>query len=152
MQIVCNYEGVDKVEQRVENQIKASGMRITAARIAVLSLLQTFRKPLTVAEIMGLLRGKLFDQATVYRTLAALVEHGLVRPIQIHSLTTSYEAQNLPHHHHLVCEECGYVEDVYTCAVEQVTPDVEGSFSRVTGHTLEFQGICTQCDAARQVS
>ena len=141
---------MDKVDKRVENQIRQSGLRVTPARIAVLSLLQTFRKPLTVAEIMGLMRGKLFDQATVYRTLSSLVEHGLVRSLQIRPSTTSYEAENLPHHHHLVCIECGYVEDVYVCAVEQVTPEVGGSFSRVTGHNLEFQGICSQCDQVQE--
>lgn len=148
LRIICKYEDVEKSHTSVHNQLRSSGLRVTPARQAVLELLQTMRKPFTAADIIGLLRSKHFDQATVYRTLAALVEQSLVRTVSVREGVTSYEAGDLPHHHHLICERCGYVEDVQGCALQSLPPVTDSGFDRVTEHKLEFSGICQRCAVA----
>lgn len=50
------------------------------------------------------------------------------------------------HHHHIVCEDCGRVSHLEVCLPAGLTVKVEGSSGfRVTGHHLEFQGLCSEC-------
>lgn len=145
MRIICKYGYVDKSQTNVHNQLRNSGLRVTPARRAVLDLLQTMRKPLTATEIIGLLRNQGFDQATVYRTLTTLADQSLIRPISVKAGVMSYEAGSLPHHHHLVCERCGYVEDIHDCMLTAMPSPKASGFERVLDHALEFTGICRQC-------
>jgi Fur family transcriptional regulator, ferric uptake regulator len=50
------------------------------------------------------------------------------------------------HHHHIVCEDCGRVSHLEVCLPAVLTVKVEGTSGfRVTGHHLEFQGLCAEC-------
>jgi Fe2+ or Zn2+ uptake regulation protein len=50
------------------------------------------------------------------------------------------------HHHHIVCEDCGRVSHLEVCLPAGLTGRVEGASGfRVTGHHLEFQGLCAEC-------
>lgn len=143
VRIVCNYVYVDNWGKLTEDLLREAGLRATPARIAVLSLLRTHRKPLNPSEIIGLLNGQPIDQATIYRTLSSLAEAKLVNTVPIKAGVVSYESKALPHHHHVICDRCGYVEDVDGCMV--VTPDPGSRFAEIHEHTLEFSGICSQC-------
>jgi len=57
------------------------------------------------------------------------------------------------HHHHLICQVCGSVEDLDGCllqsdALDAIRERVRRSRSfRLTGHDLKLIGICRRCDA-----
>lgn len=123
--------------------LKEVGLRATPARIAILGLLQADARPTEVKTILRKLKAKAPDQATVYRVLSSLVEAGLVKTVSLKAGIESYEIADLPHHHHLTCEKCGYVEDVEVC-IKTPTP-TSRSFRSVNSHRLEFSGICNNC-------
>lgn len=57
------------------------------------------------------------------------------------------------HHHHLVCQECGGVEDLDGCLLEDEVLDAirqrvwRSRNFRLTGHDLKLFGLCRRCDA-----
>jgi len=132
---------VDKKE-RIKKQLRQAGFKATPARVALLALLEERAKPLEVSVIMGQIKVEA-DQATVYRALRLLAQAGLVRRVQMQAGAAHYEFAALPHHHHLICEKCGLVEDVMVCCDNQ--RPLVASFSQVTNHNLEYSGICNDC-------
>lgn len=84
--------------------------------------------------------------ATVYKTLETLVEIGEIRVALVSKGKTLYDTR-LDHHHHFVCEQCGYVEDVNikldcleNCGPSHMKKDYQVSQSEVV-----FKGICINC-------
>lgn len=142
VQIVCKYVGVQKEDHKL--QLRGANLRATPARLALLSTLAEERKPLAVSEITKAM-GLDIDQATIYRVLGRLVEAGLIKRLAIKSGISHFELADRPHHHHLICEQCGLVEDVTVCCDDP--KPVAVSFSKVTSHTLEYAGICEACAA-----
>jgi len=91
--------------------------------------------------------------SSIYRTLTVLDEHGIVAPHHGRDGVTRYElAEPLQdHHHHLVCVECGRIDDVEFGPVAERS--VKGAVAAVaaqhgfavTDHSLEIEGRCKRC-------
>lgn len=128
---------------QVKSQLRGAGLRATPARMAVLRLLQECAEPMDVQDMLRGLGRRAPDQATVYRNLSALVTAGLVKEVALKVRVVNYEVADLPHHHHLICEKCGFVEGV-TVRCDDLKP-VKKSFRTVKSHNLEFVGICQKC-------
>jgi Fe2+ or Zn2+ uptake regulation protein len=82
-----------------------------------------------------------------------LEDAGIVRPHHSSKSVTRYELSEwlTGHHHHLVCQECGTVEDV---EMDQETErQLEEIVTRIgsvvafepTDHALEIDGVCARC-------
>lgn len=145
-----------KAQKQAENYkslLREKGLKATPARVALLSLLARAKTPLTVEEIIKGVSGDGFDQATVYRSLGALREEGLVRLVDFQHGHAHYELKPEKDHHHLVCTVCDRVEDFHMCLSEQIIQAAlkESSyFKKVDEHSLELFGVCTSC--ARKVN
>lgn len=124
------------------DQLRNVGLRVTPARVAVLQALTNQNSP---TEVHGIMRGmkNSVNQATVYRILRVFTRAGLVKSVVIQGGGVRYELASLPHHHHVVCEKCGRMEDVEGCLVRGVPSN--RSFAAITGHRLEFLGVCKKC-------
>ena len=108
--------------------------------------------PRSAAELNTELAG-VVPVSSVYRTLAVLEEAGVVEPHHSAKGITRYEIAEwlAGHHHHLVCINCGTVEDIklpktMENQLERLVGQVSGlsSFS-ASGHSLEVDGYCTRC-------
>ena len=102
---------------------RSAGLRRTRALEAVLKRLVTASKPLTLADVAGspALRNGC-DQATVYRLLTRLEEHGIIRRLGLHD-RSAYYFMLFPGHHndYLICTECGVIEKLdLACPVEKL--------------------------------
>ena len=131
--------------------LRGSGLKATAARVAVLDALRRAAAPLSVRRALAAIPKGLADQATVYRILEVLEERGLVRPVDLRHGHKHYELASLPHHHHLICTGCGRTEDVAACDADRLARLAQRHsrhFAVVTQHALEFFGLCRRC--ARQ--
>jgi Fe2+ or Zn2+ uptake regulation protein len=91
--------------------------------------------------------------SSLYRSLALLEEAGVVTPHFGARGVTRYELAEwlTGHHHHLVCLDCGTVEDValprtYEESVEELVEGI-GALSSFTplSHALEIEGRCSRC-------
>jgi len=93
---------------------------------------------------------KRVSRATVYRTLAKLVEAGLLRRIELGSRTVYDHDYGYPAHDHLVCEDCNSMTEFQSAELEALLEKVAGAYNfRATGHTLVVSGLCAACAAER---
>jgi len=125
--------------------IKKRGQRITIQKKEVLEALQ--KKPQSVLQIFNSIQSKnsTIDKATIYRILANLIELGVVKEINLGGRESCYELSYCEHHHHLVCENCGQVEDVKLCEDMILREVQKRSDFKIKNHSLEFFGICNKC-------
>ncbi|MCL6616386.1 MAG: transcriptional repressor [Anoxybacillus ayderensis] len=87
--------------------------------------------------------------ATVYRTLELLTELKIVDKINFGDGVSRYDLrkEGAAHfHHHLVCIECGAVDEIQEDLLEDVEAIVERDWNfKIKDHRLTFHGICYRC-------
>ena len=93
-------------------ELHEAGSKATPGRLALLKVLEHGRKPLTIKEIQQTLKD--LNLVTLYRALGALVEAGLVRQGVV-GRVARFEYAGKPHHHHLVCTDCGFEQTCRIC-------------------------------------
>jgi Fur family ferric uptake transcriptional regulator len=90
------------------------------------------------------------SRATIYRTLAKLVDAGLLRRIEVGSRTVYEHDYGYPQHEHMFCERCGKMIEFQNEAIQSALQNVcAAQHFQVTGHTLVVRGVCEQCNRAR---
>lgn len=131
-----------------KTELNEAALRATPARLALMKLLETANTPLDVQSMISFLEKQHIktDPATVFRIINMFTDKGLVKQIQLHEGKFRYELTNKPAHHHLVCEHCGSIEDISSCNIAALEKEIENKKQfTVTNHSLEFFGICKQC-------
>lgn len=129
------------------DRLRAAGLRVTAARLAVLTSLREGGHQ-GVEAITEAVRGRMGSVSTqaVYDVLRALTATGLARRIEPAGSAALFEARTGDNHHHLVCRSCGAVADV-DCAVGQapcLRPATTAGYL-VDEADVTYWGICGAC-------
>jgi len=142
-QLRCKMELTAK---SIEGIMRREGYKLTPQRRAVLNAIDLSHDHLTPADIYRKARREHsgIGLVTVYRTLDILDRLGLI--CEVHSAGNGRSClmrRPREHHHHIVCSECGTVEDFTDCDLSEL----EQRLSRETGfeiesHILEFSGHC----------
>lgn len=93
--------------------LKSEGLRVTPQRFAVYANLLARTDHPTADQILSDLNqnGPTSSQATVYSSLQALRDAGLVREVLLEEGVCRYDA-NMEPHHHFRCKSCGTIEDI----------------------------------------
>lgn len=148
--IPMNQQTID-VREALRNRIRASGLRSTAPRVAVLEHLESLTAPASHAEICEALESTGFDRATLYRNLMDLTEAGLLSRDDLgdhvwrFSLRRANEESHEAAHPHFTCEDCGEV----SCLPEvSVKVPREGSVPRsiaARAVRVQIRGRCDEC-------
>lgn len=87
------------------------------------------------------------NRATVYRTLETLVELGLATRMAHQGSQGRYDP-HVERHHHLICERCGAVEDMFSAPLDGLRLPQPASGFRARDYTVQFRGLCGSCAAA----
>ncbi len=135
----------------VSDRISRTGQRPTRNRLAIVEALHAAPRPLTIHEILD--AQPQLAQSSVYRNLVVLEQARTVRRIVTDHEFARYElAEDLTgHHHHLICVECGAVEDVDAPAgLERSVHNAAEQIARSTGfrtehHRIDLLGRCKRC-------
>lgn len=131
-------------------KFRAAGLRATPQRRAVWSAFGTMGdEHLAADEVFGRARRELpeLSRATVYNTLAAFVEAGLLQAVESRGATL-YDPNPDQDHHHFRCRACDRLYDVHVEGVENLR--VSGGEKFIVDHkTLLLRGLCPDCSAAR---
>ncbi len=110
-----------KHTQSLENAVevlRVGGFRATTSRAQLLLLLEKAGTPLSIQEIAETWKGKAPDITTLYRSLTDLSSAGIVRRIDLNTGTAHFEyTPSRPHHHHIICNDCGKVEELEHCSI-----------------------------------
>ena len=101
-----------------------------------------------IADLKG--AGVNASRATVYRTLAKLVDAGLLRRIEIDSRAYYEHDYGYPQHEHLYCGECGKMIEFQHPDIEAALRDIAAQHNfQMSGHTLVIRGVCLECNRRR---
>jgi Fur family peroxide stress response transcriptional regulator len=126
--------------------LKSRGLRVTPQRFAVYAnLLDRCDHPTAEQLLHDLNRtAPTSSQATIYTSLQALCEAGLVREVLLEEGVCRYDANVAPHHH-FRCRCCGKIRDIAwddleTVALKHVPPGV-----RVESYEVILHGHCENC-------
>lgn len=134
-------------ERSARDELRHHGLKATAGRIAVLDALRI--RPHSDA---AALHAAVLDTMpaaslqSVYNALTDLTGAGLLRRIEPAGRSALYERRTGDNHHHLVCRDCGRIEDI-DCAVGAapcLTVSDDHGFV-VDEAEVTFWGICSSC-------
>lgn len=133
------------MKQDFKKILRDAGLKSTSQRLAVIKILSEIKHPETAQEIHK--RLKKLDLVTLYRTLTSFEKSQIVRRVDLHKDAVYYEL-NVNHHHHIVCTNCGKLEDFELCDMDKLTKRIvakASNFKTVSEHSLELFGVCNTC-------
>jgi Fe2+ or Zn2+ uptake regulation protein len=139
------------LHDEADARLRRVNQRLTAKRAAVIEVLAAAPRPLTIPEILAARDG--LAQSSVYRNLVLLEGAGVVHRIVTTDEFARFElAEELTgHHHHLICSQCGTVEDVpASSGLEASLADAVAQIDASTGfrtkaHRIDLVGLCRDC-------
>jgi Fe2+ or Zn2+ uptake regulation protein len=146
------------VHVEVSRRFVQHNQRYSSKRRAIVSMLETSDRPLTILEILQ--RSKSFKgtkneiaQSSLYRNLVVLEEVGAVQRVVSTDDNGRYELNEeiLGHHHHMLCSICGDVRDVTVPAqLEEELDNALTQLAKRSGfkldqHRLDLIGRCENC-------
>ena len=131
---------VDALERTMER----AGHRVTAPRRALLATMQGLGDHFTAEGLVA--ASPSVGRATVFRTLRLLQDIGTLCQVVLDDGTVEYRLTSGGHHHHIVCSQCGAVNDFASCDIQDLLTEL----GRRTGydieaHRLEVYGRCSSC-------
>jgi Fur family transcriptional regulator, ferric uptake regulator len=128
--------------------LKASGLKATLPRLKILEIFQNSEvRHLTAEDVYKILLAENMDVglATVYRVLTQFEQAGLLHRNHFETGKAIFELNAGSHHDHLVCVDCGRVEEFYDEQIESRQHMIakERGFS-IAEHALAIYGTCTK--------
>ncbi|MPZ43544.1 MAG: ferric iron uptake transcriptional regulator [Betaproteobacteria bacterium] len=130
--------------------LKSSGLKATLPRLRILNLFENASvRHMSADDIYRLLMQEGLDigLATVYRVLTQFEQAGLLIRHHFESGKAVFELNQGGHHDHLVCLQCGRVEEFYDAEIEKRQERIahERGFS-IHEHSLSLYVDCTKPD------
>ena len=130
--------------------LKESGLKATLPRRKILELFEASKvRHLSAEDVYNALLAEGIDEglATVYRVLTQFEQAGLLSRQHFETGKAIYELNQGGHHDHLVCLQCGRVEEFYDAEIEKRQGDVARQRGfRLHGHSLALYADCTKPD------
>jgi Fur family ferric uptake transcriptional regulator len=132
------------------SQLRRAGLKITVPRLKILDILASsqprhlsaedvYRRLLESNEDIGL--------ATVYRVLTQFESAGLVTRHHFEGGTAVFELNEGEHHDHIVCMDCGRVEEFSDEGIEERQRQIAQRLGfEISDHSLTLHGRCVRPD------
>ncbi len=139
---------VEQISPRA-HRLREAGHKLTNARLTVLDVLENSGGHLTSAEVLDKVEqvDSTIGRASVFRTLDLLTSLSIIRPTYLNSsMTPTYVLMPGGHHHHVVCTNCNRIIEFEDCGLAAIAAELEKRLHvKLTGHLLEFYGVCEKC-------
>ena len=107
----------------------------------LISLLEKSNLPIAVGDILKKIPA---NKTTIYRELEQFVKQGIVSEVEFGDGKKRYELSR-EHHHHLVCRDCGNIEDIEIDENKLFKNINSQSNFLIENHNIEFFGKCRKC-------
>ena len=136
-----------RAPHELSTAFRAIGLKVTPQRQVLFRLLHD-NESHPSAEALHLAASAVMpgiSLRTVYQTLNDLVAMGELQQLQLSSGSARFDP-NVDDHHHVVCDRCGAVRDVYVSGLDAISPDPSGlDGSHISTADLVFRGTCATC-------
>jgi Fur family ferric uptake transcriptional regulator len=130
------------------DELKNSGLKATLPRIKVLEVFQkTQQRHMSAEDVYKMLLGEGADVglATVYRVLMQFEQAGILSRTHFETGKAVFELNEGKHHDHLVCLDCGRVEEFFDAEIEKRQRAVATSRGfELQDHALALYAACTK--------
>jgi len=142
--------GSDGRTTTILERLRSEGSRLTAARRALVeALVEADDHHVTADDLVAAVHrsAPAVHRSTVYRTLDALEQAGVVEHVHLGHGRAVYHLTD-DRHHHLVCDRCGAVVQVPETVVAPLRDElVDGYGFMVNGRHFALPGVCRACAA-----
>jgi len=136
------------------SELKSSGLKATLPRLKILEVFHRAShgaklRHLSAEDVYKALIADHLDVglATVYRVLQQFEQAGLLRRNHFEQGRAVYELNEGAHHDHLVCLNCGRVEEFFDAEIEQRQQKIAKSRGfTLQDHALALYGACNKPD------
>ena len=130
------------------DELKSTGLKATIPRLKILEVFQGGdERHMTAEDVFRVLLREHSDVglATVYRVLTQFEQAGILSRSHFESGKAVYELNNGQHHDHLVCLDCGRVEEFYDAEIEKRQNAVaKAKGFTITDHALSLYASCNK--------
>lgn len=130
-------------------ELRRAGLKVTIPRLRILELLEQGQgRHMSAEEVYHDLHagGEDIGLATVYRVLTQFEQVGLVKRHHFEGSSAVFELNQGPHHDHIVCIQCGRVDEFMDATIEEQQRQVAQRLGyAMTGHSLHIYGVCASC-------
>jgi Fur family ferric uptake transcriptional regulator len=130
------------------DELKSTGLKATLPRLKILEIFQQgAQRHMTAEDVFRVLLEVRSDigLATVYRVLTQFEQAGILSRSHFESGKAVYELNEGQHHDHLVCLDCGRVEEFYDAEIEKRQNDVATAKGFIIAdHALSLYAHCTR--------
>ena len=136
------------------DELKNTGLKATVPRLKILEVFQrAHQRHMTAEDVFRVLLDDRSDVglATVYRVLTQFEQAGILSRSHFESGKAVYELNEGQHHDHLVCLDCGKVEEFYDAEIENRQQAVAKSKGfTITDHALSLYATCNKANCANR--
>ena len=136
------------------DELKSTGLKATLPRLKILEIFQQGgQRHMTAENVFRVLLEERSDigLATVYRVLTQFEQAGLLQRHHFESGKAVFEMNEGTHHDHLVCLDCGRVEEFYDAEIEKRQNDVATTKGFVIAdHALSLYAHCTRANCTHR--
>jgi Fur family transcriptional regulator, ferric uptake regulator len=130
------------------DELKSTGLKATLPRLKILEIFQSGKqRHMTAEDVFRVLLLEHSDVglATVYRVLTQFEQAGILKRSNFEAGKAVYELSDGQHHDHLVCLDCGQVEEFFDAEIEQRQHDVARSKGfEIADHALSLYAHCSK--------
>lgn len=139
-----------------QQELRKVGLKVTTPRMKILQLMEDAdQRHLSAEDVYKLLldSGDDIGLATVYRVLTQFEGAGLVERHHFEGGHSVFELNRGSHHDHIVCTECGHVEEFMDETIELRQREIaKANNFAIEDHSLIIYGKCTNEDCPRRQS
>ena len=134
------------------DELKHSGLKATLPRIKVLEVFQkASQRHMSAEDVYKVVLGEDADVglATVYRVLMQFEQAGILSRTHFETGKAVFELNEGKHHDHLVCMDCGRVEEFYDAEIEKRQRGIaQARGFELQDHALALYAACTKKNCA----
>ena len=131
--------------------LRNTGLKVTQPRLRILEIFQKgTQRHMTAEDVYRVLLDEQQDigLATVYRVLSQLEAAGLLSRNVFDSGKAVFEINEGEHHDHLICLQCGRVDEFRNEMIETLQHQVASANGyALADHRLSLYGFCSRCQA-----
>nr|WP_238480713.1 Fur family transcriptional regulator [Desulforadius tongensis] len=128
------------------NRLKSSGYKITPQRRELLKALSA-NKMKTAEELHNQVTSNQPNVSldTIYRNLHLLQQLNIISEINLGDGKNRFRLNSSSHNHHMICINCGRLQELNFCPMEFLEDKIDSKKFKVTNHSFEIFGYCSNC-------